>query len=66
MQVNICPRKREARQAARGWRSPPPRRQRSAPLPPDDAPPSAPVSDKGEMKVGVEDEPAPEAEEMEE
>lgn len=58
-QANVCPEKRDARQVAKGWRSPPPRRQRGTPPPPDNTPSGAPASSK-EVEVGMEEDPVSE------
>ena len=60
-QANVCPKKREARRAAKGVEAPPPPpRQRGVPPPLEDIPLSAPASTRGEVEAGMEDEPAPE------
>lgn len=66
--ADVCKAKREARQAARGWRSPsPPRRERGAKAPeaPVTAVPGAPAAEEG-GSVEVEMESAVAPEEMEE
>ena len=61
----MCPAKKEARQLAKGWRSPSsPRRERRAAAPPDDETPEGPVTgEEGEMQVEMQSGAASEKEE---
>ena len=66
-QANDSPKKREAQQEAKGWRSPPPQRREretKAPEAPEGETPSALATEEGEVEVEEGSEPAPE--EMEE